>query len=236
MGQVPHLLHDRLVQAGVETRGRLVEEQQRRLGQQLLRDVDPLELAAGQPVGARVGVLGQAELGHHLIDPAVPLGGLGVGRETELGRVLQRPAGGQLGVQDALLRDQADAVPELVVVLVQVAVVVQHGAGVRGAHPGQRAEQRRLARAARPDDAEQAFLRDRERHVVQQHLAAPDLHDQVLRGKGDIALVDELPQLAVLQPERGVPDADDVLFGQHREETRWPLTKVPLWLPRSTIS
>ena len=215
MGQVPHLFHDRFVQARVETRGRLVEEQQRRLGQQLLRDVDPLELPAGQPVRARLGVLGQAELAHHLIDPAVPLGGLGVGGKAELGRVLQRPARGQLGVQDALLRDQADAVAELVVVRIQVAVVVEHGAGVRGTHSGQRAEQRGLTRATWPDDAQQAFLRDRERHAVEQDLAAPDLHDQVLGGEGDIALVDELPELAVLEPERGVPDADEVLFGQH---------------------
>ena len=163
VGQVPHLLHDRLVQARVQARGRLVQEQQRRLGQQLLRHVDPLELAAGQPVGAGVGVPGQAQLAHHLVDPAVAFGRLDVGGEPELGRVLQRAPRGQLGVQHALLRDQADPVPELVVVLVQVTVVVQHRAGGRGAHPGQRAEQGGLARAAGADDAEQALFRDRER-------------------------------------------------------------------------
>ena len=157
-------------------------------------------------------MLGQAELAHHLIDPDVPLGGLGVGGEAELAGVLQRAAGGQLGVQHALLRDQADPVPELVVVLVQVTVVIQHGACVRRAHPGQRAEQRRLARATGTDNPEQALLRDRERHVVQQYLAARHLHHQVLGGEGDLAIVDELPELAVLEPERGVPDADDVLL------------------------
>ena len=213
VGQVPHLLHDRLVQARVQARGRLVQEQQRRLGQQLLRHVDPLELAAGQPVGAGVGVPGQAQLAHHLVDPAVPFGRLDVGGEPELGRVLQRAPRGQLGVQHALLRDQADPVPELVVVLVQVTVVIQHRAGGRGAHPGQRAEQGGLARAAGADDAEQALFRDRERHVVQQHLAA-GLDHQFLGGEGDVAVVDELPELAAGEPERGAADADQVLFGQ----------------------
>ena len=215
MRQVPHLLHDRLVQAGIQAGSRLVEEQQGRLGQQLLGDVDPLELPAGQTVGAGVRVLGQAELAHHLVDPDVTFGRLGVGREAKLGRVLQRAASGQLGVQDAFLRDQSDAIAEFVVVLVQVTVVVQHGAGVGGAHPGQGAEQRRLARAARADDAEQALLRNRERDVVQQHLAARYLHHQVLGREGDFAVVHELDELAVLEAERRVPDADQVLLGQH---------------------
>jgi hypothetical protein len=214
VGQVPHLFHDRLVQAGIQAGGRLIEEQQRRLGQQFLRDVDPLELPAGQAVRPRVRVLGQAELGHHLVDAGVALGGLGVRREAELGRVLQRAAGRQLRMQHAFLRHQADAVPELGVVPVQVPVVVQHGAGVRGPHAGQGAEQCRLARAARADDAEQALLGNREGHAVEQHLAARHLDDQVLRAEGDLAVVDELPQFAAGQPERRVPDADDVRLAQ----------------------
>ena len=44
--QLGHLLHDRLVQAGIQARGGLVQEEQRRLGQQFQRDVDPFLLAA----------------------------------------------------------------------------------------------------------------------------------------------------------------------------------------------
>ena len=50
--------------------------------------------------------------------------------------------------------------------------------------------------------------------MVQQHLAAR-LDHQVLGREGDVAVVDELDELAVLEPEGGIPDADDVLFGQH---------------------
>src|SRR4029077_16893193 len=104
----------------------------------------------------------------------------------------------------------ADAVPELGVVAVQVTVVVQHGAGVPGAHAGQGAEQGRLARAAGTDDADQDFFRDLERDVVQQDLAAANLHDQVLGVEGYLAVVDELPQFTARQPERRASDADDV--------------------------
>jgi hypothetical protein len=159
-------------------------------------------------------VPGQAQLGQHLVHPCGPLGHLGVSREAQLGGVLQRAPGGQLGVQDVLLRHQADAIAELAVVLVEVPVVVPDGAGVGGMHPGQRAEQRRLARAAGPDDAEQALLRNRERHPVEQHLARRHLHEELVRGDGDLALVDVMPQVAVPQPEGRAPDADDVAFGQ----------------------
>ena len=138
VSQVAHLLHDRFVQARIQTGGGFVQEQHRRFGQQLQGDVDPFELATGELVGPGVSVLGQPQLAHHLIHPGVALGGLDVGREAQLGAVLQRPPGGQLGVHDAVLRHQPDLGPQLGVVLVQVAVVVQHHTAVGRAHPGRR--------------------------------------------------------------------------------------------------
>jgi hypothetical protein len=135
--------------------------------------------------------------------------------KPQLGGVPQRPARGQLGVHDVLLGDQPDPVLQLGVVLVQVAVVVEHGALARGVHPGQRAEQRRLAGAARADHAEQAALAEREAHPVQQHLAAGQAHGEVLHAQRDFAGVDELLQFLPDEMERGRPDADDVRLG-HR--------------------
>ena len=66
----------------------------------------------------------QAELGDHLVDAFGALAVLGVAGEAQLGGVGQRAADGELGVQDVVLRDQADALPQLGVVLVQVAAVV----------------------------------------------------------------------------------------------------------------
>ena len=122
-------------------------------------------------------------------------------------------------MQDVVLRDQADALAQLGVVAVEVAAVVEDRAVVGGAQPGERAEQGGLAGAAGADDGEQALLRDREGHVVEQDLAAAvDGDRQVLHVEGDLAGVDVLLQLVADQAERGVADADDVAGADRR---RW---------------
>src|SRR5206468_6559232 len=112
--------------------------------------------------------------------------------------------------------DEADPVPQLRVVRVQVAVVVEDAAAVGGPHAGQRAEQGGLAGAAGADDPQQAALAEREADVVEQDLAVAQGDGQVAGDERDVAGVDELLQLAAGQPERGGPDADDVAFGQRR--------------------
>ena len=92
--EVAHLLHDGLVEPRVETGRGLVQEQQRWLGEQFQGHVDPLELAAGQPVGAGLGVPGQAQLAHHLIDAGVAFPCVRVSGEAQLSGVPQRPLGG----------------------------------------------------------------------------------------------------------------------------------------------
>jgi hypothetical protein len=124
-------------------------------------------LAARQAAGAGVGVPRQGQLAEDLVNPAGPFLGARVLGEPQLGGVGQPATGGELAVQDVLLRDQADVVPQFGVVGVQVAAVVQHAAAAGGAHPGERAEQGRLAGAARADDAEQAAFRQREGDVVE---------------------------------------------------------------------
>ena len=226
--EVAHLLHDGFVEPRVETRRGLVQEQQRWLGEQFQGHVDPLELAARQPVGAGLGVPGQAQLAHDLIDTGVALPCVRVTGESQLSGVPQRPLGGQLGVHHAVLRDQPDPVPQLRVVLVQVTVVVQDDALVGGAHPGQRAEQSGLARATGADDAEQAPLGDREAYVVQQDLAPADLDDQILRDQRNVAGIKVFPQLAVGQPECGVPDADDIFLGKRGGGNTLPIDKCAI--------
>jgi hypothetical protein len=216
MGQLGHLLHDRLVQARIQPGGRLVQVQQRRLGQQLEGHVDPLLLAAGHGRDARLGVPGQRQLLQDLGDPALALALAGVGREPELGCEAERAIGRELGVQDVVLRNQPDPVPQLGVVGVEIAVVVQDAAAVGRGHPGERPEQRGLAGAARADHAEQAALAEREAHVVQQHPPAGQRHCQLAGRQRDIAGVDELLQFVPDELERGGPDADDVDLGHRR--------------------
>ncbi len=64
--------HDLVVQRRVQTRGRLVEDQQRRPGQQFQRHRGALALPAGQLVHPGVGVFGQIEFFEHLSDDAGP--------------------------------------------------------------------------------------------------------------------------------------------------------------------
>jgi len=107
-----------------------------------------------------------------------------------------------------------DALPQLVVVVVQVTVVVEDAAGRRRALAGQRVQQRGLARAGGADDRHHGALGERERDGVEQDLvlAAVVHHDpQLVRLERGAAVVEVLDQLAADQPEGGVADRDDVV-------------------------
>jgi hypothetical protein len=56
----------------------------------------------------------------------------------------------------------------------------------------------------------------------------PALTTRVLGGEGDVAVVDELPELAAGEPERGTADADQVLFGQHLLGDPLPVDERPV--------
>ena len=60
---------------GIEPAGRLVEEQQQRIGEQLARDRHALALAAAELIDALVGVRGHVDRREHLVDPRVDLRG-----------------------------------------------------------------------------------------------------------------------------------------------------------------
>ena len=126
VGQIAQQTHEHAGEAGVQARNRLVEQEQRRLGQQFEGDVGALALPAGQPVDGRHRPVRHAEPVQHLLDPVVPAARGHIGREAETGRVLQGPTQRQLAVEHVLLGDQADAVTQLGVVGVEVAPAVEH--------------------------------------------------------------------------------------------------------------
>ena len=148
LGQLLHAVHDVLFELHVQAGGGLVQEEHGRLGQQLKRDVDPFLLAPGQRRGR--GVRGrlravlrglvELELVEDLLDPDAALLVRGVTGESQLGRVAEGAARGQMGIDDILLGHQADPVPQFGVMRVEIAVVVQDRALGRGRHPGQGAE------------------------------------------------------------------------------------------------
>lgn len=217
VGEAAQHVHHRAVHAGVETGGRFVQEQQRGLRQQFQGDADPLALAAGEAVDGLGGALFEAQFADHLVHSRLPLGLRGVLREAEFGGVGEGPADGQLGVQDVVLRDQADALAQFGVVAVEVAAVVEDRAAVGGALTGEGVQEGGLAGAARADHGEEAFLADRKRHLVEERLpAAVDGDGQFLDVEGDLAGVDVLLEFVADQGERGVPDADDVTGSDRR--------------------
>ena len=109
VGQLAQHHHDLVVQRRIQTRCRLVEDQQRRPGQQLERDRRPFALPTGQLVHPGIGVLGQVELFEDVGDDlgAIALGG--VGWQPQFGGVAQRLVDRQLAVHDVVLGDHADS-------------------------------------------------------------------------------------------------------------------------------
>ena len=150
----PQLPHDLLVQGRIQTRGGLVQGEQRRLGEQLQRHRGALALPAGEGVDPLLAAVGQAEQLDHLGDALPALLARHVTGEAQRGREAQCPADGELAVQHVVLGHHADAVTQLRIVLVEVFRVVEQFAAGRLPEPGHALEQGGLAAAARPDHAE----------------------------------------------------------------------------------
>ena len=79
VGESAQHRHDGPVQCRIQSRGGLVEHQQRRAGQQLQGDRHTFALPAGQFVDAGRGVGGQLEFLEYLCDhsPSIAVGGVG---------------------------------------------------------------------------------------------------------------------------------------------------------------
>ena len=172
-----------------------------------------LRWPAGERVDALLGLAGEPELADHLVDPALPVGGGHVGGEAQPRGVGERGPHGELRVQDVVLRHEADALAQLVVLGVEIAARVLDDALVGGPEPGERAQQRRLPGARRTDHREQAALRQREPDAGEQRLVAL-ADDEAVGAEPDVPGVDVLdeadgPVPAALEVEQRVPDAHD---------------------------
>lgn len=205
--EVAQHVHHRAVHAGVEAGGGLVQEEQGRLGEQFQGDGDAFALAAGEAVDGQVGALFEAEFTDHLVDPGLAFGLGGVLREAQFGGVGEGAPDGELGVQDVVLRDEADTAAQLGVVAVEVAPVVQDGAPVGGAQAGQCAEQGGFAGSAGAHDGEQAFGTDREGDLVEEGLAAAVDDD------GEVLHVEETSPVSTYSWS----------WSPTRQKTEWPM-------------
>ena len=143
VGQLPQHHHDLVVQRRIQARGRLVEDQQGRPGEQLEGHRGAFALTAGQLVDPGVGVLGQVEFLEYLRDDLGAVGFAGVGRQPQFGGVAQRLVHRQLAVHDVVLGDHADPAAQRRVFGMDVVTLEGDRAGARrgvtGDQPGQRA-------------------------------------------------------------------------------------------------
>ena len=228
IGEVAEQAHERPGQARVEPRDGLVDEEQRGLRQELERHVGALALAARQLADRRRGLVGDAQFGQHLVDPLRPGGGGDIRGEPEPAGVLEGPSKLQLLVEDVLLGHEADAVAQLGVVGDEVTAAVQDLADRGGAQPGERAQQGRLPRPGRPDDAEQGPLGEGEADVVDERAPVATGDGQADRLEGDLAGVDVLLQPAIHESKLAVAHANEVELAHRRPSGARPVDERPV--------
>ena len=145
-----------------------------------------------------VGVVGEAQFVQDLGHPLLAFAPVDVGREPQGGAVLQGPDDRELGVQDVVLGDEADAPAQLVVGEVEVPAVVEDRPRRGGLEPGEGLGQRRLSGPGRAQDGDEAARIERERHPVQDRAAVGQLVGEVEGVEGDLAaLVVRLELVAV---------------------------------------
>ena len=166
-------------QVGVEARERLVEQHQRRLRCQGARQRDPLTLATRQLVWIAIAIVGHPDELEHLHRPragvAVTDAELDVRRHRQVreqGVLLEHQPHPPLlrGDRGADVVDGSSSQADL--------------SAVDRVETGDRAQQRRLAAATRPDKPEHLVITDAERHVVERDDVTETLRDvfEVERG------------------------------------------------------
>ncbi len=217
IGQFAQHHHHLTVERRIQTRGRFVQDQQRRTGQQFQRHRRPLALTAGEPVHPGVGMFGERKFFQHTVDHLLAVGFRVVRRQSQFGGVAEGLTHGELTVQHIVLRHHADAGAQGLVFGVQVATLEgDHTAGgVRGARDQFR--QRRFARTGGADECGERAPPRLHIHIDEQLLIALDgeadaVHVQALLGDRLLPM----HQRALLDDKVDIADGDDVAFAQHR--------------------
>ena len=189
--EVAEQAHELEFRGGIEAGSGLVEEKNRRLGEQLDGDAHALALAAGEPPDREVGALGEAELVEGLREQAVEFVRRGGGGEAQARGEAQGLPDGQVEVDDVVLGNEAEG--GWLVIGVNVLAIDLDGAALGLAQSGEGVEQRGFARAAWTDEAVKARGLDVDGDAVQDGVGARfaleavderllgDAHEQVRR-------------------------------------------------------
>ena len=149
--------------AWIQADGGFVENEYLRLVQQRLRQPDPLAVPLRECADEAVGHLLQAAIPDHGIDTLALTSAVDA---TDLGAELQEPAHAHVRIKDNALRQVADLLPQRQRLIGDVEPGHPGMAGSGWEEAGQHAHDGGLARAVRPQQADDFALRHGERHVA----------------------------------------------------------------------
>ena len=189
VGELPQQLDHRQRIDARQARRRLVEDEDRRIGQQLHGEVDALPLAATDApfsLVADAGLLGavEPELVDHRVDPGLDLGVGGVAGEPEPGRVPQRLPDGEVGMEDVVLWHIPDPSAEQIVVVVEIEPADDEPAGGGDGLAVEDREERALPGAAGTHDGHHLAGLNDERDPLEERAARG--------GDGDTVSLDDV--------------------------------------------
>jgi len=137
--------------------------------------------AAGELAHVGLGLVGEAELGQQLVDPGV------VAAHAEVAALdAQRLAHAEEGVEHQLLRHDAQLSPRRGVVGDDIVAEHRDAAAAGARKAREDGDERRLARAVGPEQAEELALADVEAHLVQRAQRALG----TAKGLGDVVEAD----------------------------------------------
>ena len=168
--ELPQQREDRLPRLRVEVAGRLVGQDESRLGHERPRDGDALLLAAGELGGAAArDRRRERHPGEGLARAPARLPPADAEELERPGHVLLRREGGEQveALEDEADLPQADVAAGIVPQVGEVAPPDQHPPGARRIQARDQVENRALARAARAQDGDELARRDAEAHLTQ---------------------------------------------------------------------
>ena len=159
----------------IEAGGRLVEKEDLRIVHQAARNLHPAAHSAGERLDLRAAPLGQVNGFQHFVDVLLALG---PGHAVELGVDAQVLFDGEVGIAGERLGNHADHAPHRIRFLGHIVAGDDRFAAGDRNQRGHHADQRALACAVRPQQAEDFAVGHREAHVLDRFKVAIALDDR----------------------------------------------------------
>src|SRR6476646_7425116 len=168
---------------GIDTRRRLIENDQIRVVDQRTAQRNLLLHAAGELAGRPIGERIEARAAQEVIDTGLAFGGLLTEQSGNEVQVLEHAEGGVKIAAEALRHVRDARIAALAMLwIAQVTAERPHRSRLDLPHPGYQPKQGRLADTVWTDETDHATARNRECHVIEGDGLAITVRDTVQRG------------------------------------------------------